>query len=274
MIKINNYIICDNSQKTIGEDLLEIYPIGYGSAFATVEGNSSFYIIDSKTEKSLLLDCGSLVYKSLRYKELTNKVDWVFITHTHEDHIGSLSTLIYENFFIHGRVLNIICASEIYYDINNYLQNICHHKPEQYNIMRSYKDEEFCKDFPSFDLKVYNTTGKHFPNLPSYAVSLKLKEIDFEVVFSGDIGVSIADELKLDKERLNQGKYLVFQDAGTFRFPETHLIPPHAHFEDCDYPNTFLYHHLEHEVDVINNNCKFARSVGSIVENGYFKIKK
>ena len=276
---MKHYSICDKQTKKSENDILEIHSIGYGNSFSTGEGNSSFFIVDSKSKKTLLLDCGSLVYKSLREKELSNKIDWIFITHTHEDHIGSLSTLIYENFFIHNRKLKIVCNSNIFYDVNNYLKRVCHHKDEQYEICVPNTsllfEEEFIKDFPSFNLNTFITTGKHFPDLPSSGLSLKLKDIDFEVVFSGDLGVSVVDELELDKSSLEQGKFLVFQDAGTFKFPDTHLIPPHAYFENCDHPNSFLYHHMEHEVDIINNTCRLAKSIGTAANNNqHFVIKK
>lgn len=67
---------------------------GTGSAFAPNLGNTSAYFIKNKT--LYLIDCGELVFK-----ELYNLIDFshveeinIFITHTHNDHVGSLGTLI------------------------------------------------------------------------------------------------------------------------------------------------------------------------------------
>lgn len=103
--------------------------IGKGSAFTPNLGNTSAYFL--KDNDLYLIDCGSLVFK-----ELYNRIDfnnirnlYVFITHTHSDHVGSLGTLIsylkinYEispNIF-HGGVyieeyLNLVGVSADYYE--------------------------------------------------------------------------------------------------------------------------------------------------------------
>lgn len=68
--------------------------IGTGSAFAPNLGNTSAYFL--KDDNLYLIDCGSLVFK-----ELYNQIDfdliknvYIFITHTHNDHVGSLGTLL------------------------------------------------------------------------------------------------------------------------------------------------------------------------------------
>ena len=79
------------------QPIVEIMFLGTGGAFDLNEKNSSAII---KTAKgTILIDCGSTVYSELRKKNSVEDIDYVFITHCHEDHIGSLSTLVYHKYF-------------------------------------------------------------------------------------------------------------------------------------------------------------------------------
>ena len=86
---------------------MKIKILGSGSAFDVEKTNSSF-LVDDK-----LVDCGYNVFTKLR-KENIN-VNEVFITHIHFDHIGSLETLIYYNFFIR-KIKTKIYADKIIID--------------------------------------------------------------------------------------------------------------------------------------------------------------
>jgi len=253
--------------KDIGDKVsFGITPIGYGGAFATSEGNSSFLITDGETQKNLLIDCGSLVYKELRERGLTSSIDWVYITHTHEDHIGSLSTLVYENWFIHKKKTNIICHPEVRDNIEVYLVKVCNHDHEQFSLSY-YWEEDFEKDFKNFSIESFNTSGLHFSGFPSSGVVVKSTETDFKVVISGDLGVDVVSFLDLDKEVLGRGEMMIFQDAGTYDFSKLKTgAAPHAFYLDCDYPNVFIYHHLDSEVPLMEDNLKEAKSVSNIVK--------
>lgn len=68
--------------------------IGVGSAFNTDWGNNSAYM--KFEDKLVLIDCGSLVFHLLKFEGVLHGVNHVYViqTHTHGDHIGSLSGLI------------------------------------------------------------------------------------------------------------------------------------------------------------------------------------
>ena len=76
--------------------------LGDGSAFNVNAYNTCAYF---KTEKSLfLIDCGESICNRIIKFGLMDDVEniYVFITHTHSDHIGSLEALIYYNeVFLH-----------------------------------------------------------------------------------------------------------------------------------------------------------------------------
>ena len=77
---------------------MELKFLGKGAAFYPVLGNTSAYFIYDKN--LFLIDCGESVFKKVYEKDLFSEIDnlYVFITHTHSDHIGSLSSLIFFQF--------------------------------------------------------------------------------------------------------------------------------------------------------------------------------
>ena len=252
-----------NRGVTVGKPLVDIKPIGYGGAFATHEGHSSFLVSDMVSKKNLLIDCGSLIYKRLRETFLSDQIDAIYITHTHEDHIGSLSSLIYENWFVHKRKLVIFCHDNVRCKLTEYLITVCNHEYNQFD-MPYYREEVLENLFPSFSLSDFNTTSFHFPNFPTAGLMLDVKSKGevFKVVFSGDLGVPVWDVI-------GEKGDLIFQDAGTYKFTEDHhLAVPHAYYEDCDRENVYLYHHFKDEADVINKNCNHARSISDMIKEG------
>ena len=73
---------------------MELEFLGIGSSFNAEEDNTSAFFVEG--EEMFLIDCGETVYKSLIRNELLENVDTIniMITHTHDDHIGSLGSLV------------------------------------------------------------------------------------------------------------------------------------------------------------------------------------
>src|SRR5574344_298128 len=100
------------------ENKMELKFLGRGSAFNVEEGNTAAYF---KIDKNLILiDCGELIFERLITKKILDDVDdiYVFITHLHSDHVGSLLSLINYAYYILKTKINII-----YPDYSN--NNIC-----------------------------------------------------------------------------------------------------------------------------------------------------
>ncbi len=85
--------------------------IGTGNAVNSEMGNTSAYIKENET--LLLIDCGSTVFSRIKEINLLDDVKNVYVinTHTHNDHIGSLATLIGYLYFSKNIVTNIVLTN-------------------------------------------------------------------------------------------------------------------------------------------------------------------
>lgn len=94
--------------------------IGRGSAFnPNMGGNTSaFFLTDNDTTFNLI-DCGASVFFRILDLELLENIKKVnvFITHTHDDHIGSLSSLILYCYYVKKIHINL-------YDFNMRLSGL------------------------------------------------------------------------------------------------------------------------------------------------------
>jgi ribonuclease BN (tRNA processing enzyme) len=66
--------------------------VGTGGAFDVELGNSAAIV--SMAEANYLVDCGHSVFPRLVQLGLVSKIDGILITHLHDDHVGSLSSLV------------------------------------------------------------------------------------------------------------------------------------------------------------------------------------
>lgn len=153
--------------------------IGIGSAFNTKLGNTSSFI---KNQDSILIfDCGGNVFSRLIELGILNGVEdiKIVLTHTHADHVGSLSDLVLYSYY--------------------YLKKI----PKVY-----FPDVELIKTFfnctgvsldiveiiGGMDLSINMSGGKtltlsyipvnHVPNIPSYGMTLEFD--GSKIYLSGD----------------------------------------------------------------------------------------
>ena len=77
--------------------------LGNGSAFNFEANNTSAYFIEN--ESIYIFDCGESIFNKILKLDLLKDVKniYIFITHTHSDHIGSLEALI---FYCHFNLQN------------------------------------------------------------------------------------------------------------------------------------------------------------------------
>jgi ribonuclease BN (tRNA processing enzyme) len=147
--------------------------LGTGSAFNTDLGNNSGY--SYLGEDLLLIDCGGLVFHKIQKLKLLDNAKelYVIITHTHPDHVGSLGDLIFYNYYILKKKINIIFPEKELLTL--YLRSIGALE-SMYNL--------FEKAPETAPFKLVFIKVKHVDTIPTYGFIFKASEENF--YYSGD----------------------------------------------------------------------------------------
>ncbi len=151
--------------------------LGTGGAFDFEQGNSSAIITTPR--RNILLDCGHSVYPKLRKSGLVEKIDTVILTHLHDDHCGSLSTLIFHYNFISPRQKLTLLLPEKFIPLVRKYLTFSMGRPEDFVDFLS-MEQESSYVFP------INTFGKHVPEMQTFGYYFEIGKKKF--VYSGDIG--------------------------------------------------------------------------------------
>lgn len=152
----------------------KIEVIGVGGAFSYELGNTSFLLWDEAETSAILFDCGFSVYPKLRAlekeenREIIKKIDTVFISHAHDDHIGSLGALLAHRYFVCSSNTNIVGLDVV-----------------PYNAITHPLGFDFVFDCDVSQFEIIPT--KHTPDMPSFACKAG------GVFYSGDTGYSLLD---------------------------------------------------------------------------------
>lgn len=101
---------------------MELTFLGRGSAFNTAEGNNCAFM--KQNGNMLLIDCGETTFATIKQHQILDDVKQIFviITHTHSDHIGSLSSLALFCFFAKKIKINLVITNNE--KQNNHILNI------------------------------------------------------------------------------------------------------------------------------------------------------
>ena len=187
--------------------------LGRGSAFNTNEGSNSAFIKDNDT--LFLIDCGEDTFsKIIKFNILENiKNIHIFITHTHSDHYGSLSSLIYYARYIRSIIPHVYCTDENLFTI----LNISGHKDEYIKHLLLHNEvitvsNNLC--FKSIPVKHTNTLSSS---------GLIINYLDKTIYFSGDCNELLTDAI----DKIRSGHDIeYYQDTSTFK------TPVHLHIDD------------------------------------------
>lgn len=150
--------------------------LGFGSAFNTeLDNTSAFY---KKDGNMLLIDCGGTVFTKLIDNNILDDVKniWIAITHLHDDHCGSLSSLIFYMYFVKN-----IKAHVIFTDIDDFDSSLIEILKIQCVLEDMY--EKSCSKIPELDLKINFINAKHDIG-PAFSLSMKLN--NKYIYYSGD----------------------------------------------------------------------------------------
>ena len=116
--------------------IMEIQFLGCGDSFNTELGNSSCLI--KTASGNILIDCGYDVYKKIQ--DQISDIKYVFVTHAHDDHIGSLSTFAFYKHYALKQGVSIETSDDVAEVLNKFLFEICHMPTEAINMNKNRKD--------------------------------------------------------------------------------------------------------------------------------------
>lgn len=207
--------------------------IGAGGAHDVHLGNSAALL--EWEGKTFLIDCGFTVYPRLVQLGLIEKIQAACITHLHDDHIGSLSALLYHRHFISRlEPMPVIAGTP---ELHAKLYTLLHFlmgEVERFADLRL--------RYPPY-VEPIPTNRLHAPHMPScgYLFSGKAGHL----LYSGDIGEPIP-VLKDPSWKAQRQPLWVFHDVAFRR------SPTHCYYEE-------LHPFLE-EVQIWGYHCDPAQA--------------
>lgn len=166
---------------------MQIKFLGTGGAF-DVDFLNSAALLEFR-DMNLLLDCGFTVFPTLIHKSLINKVDYILLTHLHNDHCGSLASLLLYKKIIEKspRPIIIYPSEQFKHDLHTFLQ---------LQIRDVDKYVEFVPLEQHDGITCIDTFGQHTENMQTYSYVF---EDEYRIAYSGDLGEPKALFDKLEK---------------------------------------------------------------------------
>lgn len=165
---------------------MKITFIGTGSAFNHDYGNNSAFLEFGDT--NLLLDCGHDVPRNFeKLYDNVSKIDNIWISHMHGDHIGGLEEIAFKNKFIYGgKMVNLLVDHTIHSDLVMYLQKtIVSPQPGLSNVSDFFNIHGVVNGFAieSKDSKevFYTQQVPHVCGVPAFMI------VGRKFIFTGDV---------------------------------------------------------------------------------------
>jgi len=138
--------------------------LGNGTAFQTEQTNTSFTVFDDR----ILVDCGYNVFGKLKELGIADKIELVCITHTHDDHIGSLGAFLYYREFVLKKPI-VVIGNDV---VNKYLTLVLQGR-EKAKYPTGFKPLEYVRFQPSgYAFEYYN------PMSEGYKLVIETKDLD------------------------------------------------------------------------------------------------
>jgi ribonuclease BN (tRNA processing enzyme) len=193
---------------------MEIKFLGTGGAFDWKVGNSAA-ILDFRG-KRILIDCGHSVFPKLMELDLGDTIDYLLLTHLHDDHCGSSATFIFAQYFLTGkRPFPILAATpDFAHELRAYFSH-AFIEVDRFADVRLVENE-----LPG--IKTLDTTGLHFEGMRTYGFIFE--EAGKHLIYSGDIGDAHFVFRKLKEYGINNAT--VFHDLSFFE------VPTHAFYKE------------------------------------------
>lgn len=165
---------------------MELTFLGRGAMLYPQEGNTAAYFEEGNN--LFLFDCGEdVAAKLIRENKLTKNTEvYLFITHTHSDHIGSLGSLQQYLYWVCGKKLNIVYDFNIEYmkEIKGILRGF----GLEPNTYRMILERDLDNKFDSFSQIRYIESSHG--DIPLSSSSIIIRTKNGNILYSGDIADS------------------------------------------------------------------------------------
>ncbi|PSR54331.1 MBL fold metallo-hydrolase [Adhaeribacter arboris] len=156
---------------------MKIKFLGTGGAFEPTFGNSAAILEINR--KNILIDAGFTVYPKLSQLGLWQQLDYIVLTHLHNDHCGSLANiLLHTVFYGNGRKPIIL------YQTEDFRNQIIQFLNIQLKDAEKYAEFKLITEIPG--LSYLDTYNRHSENFQTY--SFVFEESGERLVYSGDLG--------------------------------------------------------------------------------------
>jgi len=149
--------------------------IGTGGAFDGHLVNSSAVV--QLHGRNLLIDCGHSVYPALLKGGWVDRLDAVLVTHLHDDHVGSLSTLLYHRALVTQKPLTIYTQTPDFQQLLRSFLSFAMGQPERFVHFRPLTD--------LVGAGAIDTFGRHVPQMPTFG--FVFQQDGQAIGYSGDL---------------------------------------------------------------------------------------
>ena len=228
--------------------------LGNGGGLDFTKTNASF-LIEMSEDNYLLFDCGFNIMQELIKLDknpsdsfLLANLNKVFISHTHEDHMGNLAGLMYHRFFILNKTTDIICGKKVKPYVEEMLKTHCNQSLEACNVVTT----------PMYNMiegtyKVEPILGNHMV-LPSYGLLL-LNNFGKNLFISGDTKAYPEIERVLTARPSSiVHNTIIFHDFSHWNTPSRNIHMCQSDME-AEYSKEFISHlKFYHTGEDFNNN--------------------
>ena len=155
---------------------MEIKFVGTGGAFDYQYRNSAALV--TMNQRRILVDSGNSIYFTLREKNAIDNIDAILITHLHDDHVGSLSSVILHHNIYLKHKLEILYPTREFKDRLRAFLAFSLQNPDEYVKFRNIDEIE--------DIEYIETTGLHVETMQTFGYIFK--DGGKAWGYSGDLG--------------------------------------------------------------------------------------
>lgn len=161
--------------------------LGTGGAFDPEYGSSAA-VLDAGNDQYILIDAGCTTYLDLKRSNWLERITHVVITHLHDDHVGSLGSILNHRKHMSDRVLTLLMPPGLRDPLVHLLGLQKTSGPvESMATLQDLADgaADASRHIGETWVDFVDTSGRHQENMPSYAYIFRRG--DDSIAYSGDL---------------------------------------------------------------------------------------